>query len=201
MSALERIGPVLPERVDAFGVRGAVWTATSLELPSDLPFAEYEAILFALGRARDMTAWALGDAIRFGEAVYGERYAQAVEATGRAKQTLMNYAWVSGRVPPSRRRAGLSWSHHEAVTRLKPRERDEWLDRAEAEQMSVEELRRLVRAPKDLPTSGDSDCDDRIDHAADAFRQAAVACYGQVDSIEIRILLPGGDVLVRAGGS
>jgi hypothetical protein len=186
---LERSGTeLLSGREDAFGIRGARWTATSLELPSDLAFADYEHVLWALGRARDMTSWALGDAIRFGEAVYGERYAQAIEATGRAKSTLMNYVSVARRVPPSRRRARLSWSHHEAVASLEPRERDRWLDRAEAEGLSVEELRGL-RGTRDLPAPvgpEPSDCPAVLDELVASVREQLRACgYGHEAVLEV----------------
>jgi len=120
-------------------------TPTALILTDDLDFDSYEALGRYLGALRDATAWWIGDWLIFGEFVYGEKYAQAVEATGRSKQTLKNYAWVASKVPASRRKATLSWSHHEAIAKLDPREQRTWLGRAEKQGWSIEELRGAMR--------------------------------------------------------
>ena len=70
--------------------------------------------------------------------------AQGIEATGRQKSTLVEYARVSSKVARSRRRAGLPWFHHKLVAALEPEEQSEWLDRAEANGWSSEELRGLL---------------------------------------------------------
>jgi hypothetical protein len=189
------------EREDAFGVRGARWTATSLELPNDLAFSDYEHVGWVLGRLRDMTAWALGDWIEYGDAVYGQRYAQAVEATGRAKGTLMNYASVARRVPRSKRRAELSWSHHEAVAARNPVEQARWLNRAVTERLSVEELRGLVREERNLTTSVGPDlpsCDYLAEDSARDLRAALRACgYGDDLAVVITVVAPGVALEVR----
>lgn len=175
---LERItAGELAERVDAFGIRGARWTETSLELPTDLTFAEYERLLWALAGARNMTAWGLGDAINFGERVYGETYTQAVDATKLSESTLQGYAYVARRIPRSRRRHGLSFSHHAAVASLAPQERERWLDRAAAEHLSVAVLREHLQHRK-LPTSASSerDCDAVLDELVTTVRGRLRAC-------------------------
>lgn len=111
---------------------------------ANLSYERYEALGRWLGAVRDMTAWAIGDWLLFGEGLYGERAAQAVEVTGRSKSTLTNYARVAGRVAPPRRRVELSWSHHEAVAALPPDEQIKWLSKAVDEQLSVEEFRGEV---------------------------------------------------------
>jgi hypothetical protein len=125
-------------------------TPTSLRLGDELEYDTYEALGCYLGALRDATAWWIGDWLLFGEGRYGEKYADAVEATGRSKQTLKNYAWVAQNVPTSRRRARLSWSHHEAIAKLGPREQKAWLDRAERERWSVEEFRGMLRDPEPI---------------------------------------------------
>jgi hypothetical protein len=192
------------ERTDAFGIRGARWTATGLELPPDLKFSDYEHVLWALGRLRDMSAWALGDAIIFGDAAYGEKYAQAIEATGRAKATLVNYASVARRVPPSRRRARLSFSAHEAVASMNPDEQNAWLARAEDERLSVEELRGLVRDSRNITTSGglpaSTDCQAALRAAVDALHEPVFACYGDVPFEVVVEPIPGAEVRIRPEG-
>jgi hypothetical protein len=127
----------------------ATTTALVLDDP-ELSFDSYEALGRFLGTLRDATAWWLGDWLLFGEAAYGEKYAQATEATGRSKSTLQNYLWVAQNVTRSRRRENLSWSHHVEVAKLAPREQDRWLKRCEREGLSVEELRGLVRPPREM---------------------------------------------------
>jgi ParB family chromosome partitioning protein len=65
----------------------------------------------------------------------------------------MNLASVSRRVAPARRRASLGWSIHAEVAKLEPEQQVEWLDRAEREGLTVEELRGLLRPDTDLTTS------------------------------------------------
>lgn len=125
-------------------------TPTGLVLDLSLSYEEYEQIGYALGRLRDMTAWALGDWLLFGENCYGEdKYAQAVEVTGRAKSTLQTYLRVALRIPSGRRRGELTWSHHEAVASLLPPEQDELLKRAVSHGWSVEEMRGMRKGSEE----------------------------------------------------
>ena len=137
---------------DALGVAGASWSSVSLDLPAGLPFDDWQGVGWALGRIRDLTAWALGDWLAFGEATFGERYAQGVEATGRAKSTLLEYGRVSRLIPRASRRPGLSFTHHQLVAARKPDEQAKWLDQAQAHKWSVEEFRGALRAEPALPT-------------------------------------------------
>lgn len=123
---------------------GAV-TETELRLPADLDFEDYEALGVFFGRVKRTTSWLIGDFILFGESVYGEKYAQAADMTGLAPQTLANYASVCKHIPPSRRRAGVSFSLHQEVAYLTPSEQVEWLDRAEAGGWTKEILRSEMK--------------------------------------------------------
>lgn len=107
-----------------------------------IPFEVYEHIGNIFGRWRDMSSWALGDWLLFGEGVYGERYAQAVEATRRSKATLQDYARVALLIPRSRRRVELTFHHHRLVAKaaMQPAEQDRWLDEAIERGWSVEEM-------------------------------------------------------------
>lgn len=119
---------------------GAV-TETSLTLPPDLPFDQYEALARMFGQLHRTSAWLLGDLLNYGEKVYGETYTQASEATGLAEQTLMNYASVCGRVPRSRRRKTLPFSVHAEVASLPPAEQEMWLKRAASEKWTRGRIR------------------------------------------------------------
>lgn len=101
--------------------------------------------LGAMGRCGQ---WGLGDWIRYGNAKFGERYATASRITGYDAQTLMNMVYVASRYEISRRRESLSWSHHEAAAALDPKEQDRWLDLAEAQKISVSDLRAELRSAR-----------------------------------------------------
>lgn len=125
-------------------------TATSLDLPADMSYDRYEALGVALGRAHRTVTWMIGDWINFGERAYGEKYAQAVEATNMTPATLMNYASIARKVPRERRREGVPFSVHALVAPLPPREQKEWLDRTERNEWTREELREQLRGKQSV---------------------------------------------------
>jgi hypothetical protein len=98
--------------------------------------------LGALSRA---SGWWIGDWIRYGNTRYGERYVPAARVTGYDLQSLRNMAYVAGRFEASRRREALSFSHHAELAGLPADEQELWLDRAEANTLSVRSLRSELR--------------------------------------------------------
>jgi len=114
-------------------------------LDPDLPYETWAEILRAAAEHHSFAKFAVGDALAFGEKAYGERFAQAVGATGLAEQTLTNWSYVCRQVARSRRRENLRFSHHAEVASLEPAEQDEWLDTAETNGWSVRELRDRLR--------------------------------------------------------
>jgi hypothetical protein len=124
--------------------------ATELVLPYDLSFVQYERLGFALGLFKRASSWWIGDWIIYGEKTYGEKYAQASEATRLTPETLRNYVWVCSKVAPSRRRTGIPFSVHAEVAPLTPREQRRWLAVAEHEGLTQRELRERIRAESDL---------------------------------------------------
>ncbi len=98
-----------------------------------------------MGRA---CQWWIGDWINYGDAAYGEKYAQALDETGLDVQTLMNAAWVAGRIPAGLREERLSWTHHREVAALEPEPRQALLERAVAENLPTAKLAALVKAQK-----------------------------------------------------
>jgi len=99
---------------------------------------------------RDAGSWWTGDLIRFSEARHGEKYAQAVDATGLSIGRLMIIVSVCERVAPERRRAELSFSHHETVAALEPAAQSEWLEVAVRSGWSKEQLREALREAEQL---------------------------------------------------
>jgi hypothetical protein len=98
--------------------------------------------LGAIGRG---SAWWIGDWVRYGCVRYGDRYAAASQVTGYDEQSLMNMSYVAGRFDASRRRRGLSFSHHAELAGMAPEDQELWLDRAEAGGLSVRALRAELR--------------------------------------------------------
>lgn len=121
------------------------FTETALEIPAGFPFEEWETLGETLGRVARASGWWIGDWVNYGEAAYGEKYSQALEATGLEYGTLRNYAWVASRIEVSRRHDNLSFSHHFELAAMEPDIQDEWLDAAEATGMSASELRKASK--------------------------------------------------------
>lgn len=90
----------------------------------------------------------IGDLLSYGEASYGEKYTQAVEATGHKVSYLMNVASVASKIPVERRHPDLSFAHHQDVAALPGDEQSEWLDKAEQEDWTSRDLRGHIRIAK-----------------------------------------------------
>jgi hypothetical protein len=157
---------------------GAI-TAVSLDLSDpDLPFETYEALGAYLGRMNRSCSWWIGDWLIFGEGAYGERYAQAVTATGLAPSTLQNRVYVCRHVPKSRRRARLPFGVHAEVASLEPSEQTKWLKKAEQGDWTREVLREHMKAlRKDSPPPETAEVDDVMlaDVARAILRDAQLA--------------------------
>lgn len=138
------------ETLRALEEAGAV-IDNGLFLPPDLPFDQYEALGSMLGVLHQMNAFLIGDWLLYGEHTYGEKYAQAAEKVGLSPQTLANYASISKRIPPMRRRLGVSHSKHAEVAALPPADQRRWLKVAEDENLTKEELRMRLREAGQLP--------------------------------------------------
>ncbi len=94
-----------------------------------------------LGELSRKSNWLVGDWLRFGTAVWGEKYTLAAKITGHDTHSLENMVYVASHVGISLRRENLSWSHHSLVAALEPDEQAHWLDIATERRMSVNDLR------------------------------------------------------------
>jgi hypothetical protein len=130
----------------------------------DLQVAEWSRIGQRLGMMGRCNQWWIGDWIRYGNARYGEKYSRAATLTGYDVQTLTNMVYVATRFDDiTRRRDGLSWSHHEAVAALQPAMQERWLTMAAGLKWSVNDLRvelrsqRKVDRQSNAEATGDAD--------------------------------------------
>tara|TARA_Y100000034_G_scaffold131007_1_gene190796 strand:- start:1066 stop:1590 length:525 start_codon:yes stop_codon:yes gene_type:complete len=124
---------------------------TGWEPPESLTYEEWEGTGLVFRVFEQATQWAIGDWIRVGEARFGDRYTQALDATEHKKGYLQNMVYVSEQVEPSRRREELTWSHHQAVSPLAPARQDELLEQAVSEGLTVPKLRAIVNPRHEDP--------------------------------------------------
>lgn len=159
----------------SFGARTGL---TSMELPPDISYEDYEQVLHIVCGVNTATTWWIADALRFGEKAFRDDvYAQAAAYTGLSEHTLETYASVANRVPPERRVAGLRFSHHQEVAPLEPAAQKRWLKAAERNCWTKEELRQEIRAEK----IGDQEIQPAgmtIEEAARAVWHASVRSVG-----------------------
>lgn len=97
--------------------------------------------------AQDALLWCLGDMLNYGEARYGEKYAQVAEETGYDPDYLRNVAYVARQFDLSLRSDKLRWSHHRALAAqwIKPEDRARIIAEAEQKRLTVDEIRARVR--------------------------------------------------------
>lgn len=143
---------------------------TQLVLPADLALPDWTSIGQQIVTISDSSGWWLGDWLIYGQESYPDRYRRAMEQTGLDYQTLRNYAWVTRRFIPSRRRMALSFQHHMEVAALPECDQDHWLDFAEKMEWSRNELRKQCRASSERPSRPEEAPEAKIQIQADQSR-------------------------------
>lgn len=96
--------------------------------------------------AKERCLMCLADALNFGEAAYGEDYAQAVDgmrqALGLSPKTISNAKWAFGKIDASLRKEGITLHHYNLIAGLTDREEQKrFIDEAIQKQMTIRELR------------------------------------------------------------
>ena len=114
----------------------------ALELPEHMIFDDWVDLGRKLSDGQRVVNWWIGDWWAAGSHRYGERAKLAAQNIfGVEFQALADMASVCRSFESSRRREGLSFTHHREVAALPPEEADDLLARAEKEQLSTRELR------------------------------------------------------------
>lgn len=90
----------------------------------DLPYNDWRAAGDSLAdgdlESKMAFMWSWGDWLTYGHQTYGEKYAQAINRTGRAYKTLANYKWVASKTPRYLRGISrLTQRHYENVAKIK----------------------------------------------------------------------------------
>lgn len=111
-------------------------------------FDSFDALGETLRTLDKSLQFAIGDFFREVEDRFGEKSSQILDHTGWSESTLRAYRWTAVKVPQEVRRMDrLTYSHHQAVAKLAPRQQRKWLNEAaEAEQpWSVTRLKKAIR--------------------------------------------------------
>ena len=134
--------PAEPALADADGAqlkqqmadRGKKFTFgdVSLDVTAEPTYDEWAEMGPHVGRRERASKWWLGDWINYGEASYGEKYAQALAHTGLSYDTLRGAAWVASKFETVRRRTVLEWWPHHETAGLEIPEQGKVLDEVEA---------------------------------------------------------------------
>jgi len=139
--------PINPEPI-AEELPGTL-TETAYILPDDLSFERWSAVGETLQQLERSVGFWLGDWWAYGERKWGELSAQAVkDMTGHERSTIWNYSYVARAIDSSRRREGLSFSHHYEVAKIARNDAalaDELLERAVEQKLTRQELRDEAR--------------------------------------------------------
>lgn len=121
------------------------YEAVGLRLPENLTREQWEEIASTIQQMVVSVPWWVGDVLVYGQR-YGEEMWQAIKDRGGADyERLRKYMWVAEKVPIGTRVPALKWSHHREVADLKPNEQRAWLQRAQDEGMTVNQLRVEIK--------------------------------------------------------
>jgi hypothetical protein len=130
------------------------FTSTGLVIRGDPTLEECEEVGQCISLLGKMAPIWLGDLLNYMENRWGEGYAQVLDATGYAYQTVVNAKSVMGRVPPEVRREGLHFSHYEAAASLPLQQQERLLERAVEEGLRTSDIRREARRIKRHESQG-----------------------------------------------
>jgi len=128
------------------------------EKPTVFQFIDARDAIINRGQEAD---WAIADLFIFGEKLFGEDVWQFVNELRMVRKTVQNKIWIGRKFPVrSRRRERLSMSHHGAVAVLVDNpDHPEWealayekLERAERDELTVEDLEEEVRLLRERET-------------------------------------------------
>ena len=122
---------------------GVKFESNCLSLTRRMDLDEAQRFVMGLDSMESGLNFWIGDFILAIESMHGEAAAQIIPE-GKAHSWNV-YRWTADRVKPATRKANLSWSHHAAVASLLHERQEIFLQKAEAEQLSVSALKKLVK--------------------------------------------------------
>lgn len=118
----------------------------SLRFRPDTPYDAWEAETTGLLEVARGIQWLVGDALAFGEAAFGERAHQLLDAERYSFESVDRMARVARAIEPARRRPTVGFYGHMAVAGLPIPDQELLLDHAAEHGSTVLELRALARS-------------------------------------------------------
>lgn len=174
----------------------ATGSPVSLTIAPDVTFDQWVDVGRPILNAAAMSPWYIGDWLLYaeqrwatnetGDEITSERarIRRAVASVANVDlESLRSYRWVAGNIEPARRRAGVSWSHHQQVAALAPEIADPLLAQAETEGWSMRELRQAVKQVETL------DVDEADEQPVKPLRIAMRIVADEADRAEVEKLL------------
>lgn len=119
-------------------------TPIGLTITNGLAYDEWLDLMRTLVRLETAFQFAIGDALIYGETAYGEKYSQAMDATGLSYQSLANMVWVAKHVPMHNRIQDVSWTHHRAVASIEQTDQKAMLEWARDRGMTAVDLQSHI---------------------------------------------------------
>lgn len=119
-------------------------TPVGLTIISTLSYDEWVDLMKTLVRLETAFQFAIGDALIYGESQYGEKYSQAMDATGLSYQSLANMVWVSKHVPIQNRVTDVSWTHHRVIASIDKSDQKQMLEWARDNGMTAVDLQAHI---------------------------------------------------------
>lgn len=111
---------------------------------SNLSFKEWAEVGQRLRMMEGSVQFWIGDWLNYGEHTYKE-WSQEFDPENKISYGyLRNMKYVASRIPLSRRRDKLSWSHHQEVAELEPEDQELLFNEMEKYKMTRSQVRRLV---------------------------------------------------------
>jgi N6-adenosine-specific RNA methylase IME4 len=113
-------------------------------------FREHESVGEFIRRAHKASGWWLADWLNYGESRsdFKQKLEAVLDAGIVKEKTAQNLKYIGKAIPRARRRENVDFSLHAEVAGLEPDEQDEWLEKAETEGYTRQELRKQIRASK-----------------------------------------------------
>ena len=118
---------------------------TGLAVMGRPPYEEWEKCGAFLQQIEGAVQWWIGDWLNYGEHAYGEKYSQALDATGIKLRTLESCAYVAAHVETTRRRVGVGWTLYQDLASLPSDQQEDWLVKVVAGDWTRARLRTELR--------------------------------------------------------
>jgi hypothetical protein len=152
-----------------------------LQLPPELPFEMFQAIVEKFADFHKDLMWIAGDLQIQGKALYGEDYSQVLDVLAGTKyteSTLGVARAVAEKYPIAERRA-VSFEHHKMV--MKRADRAAWLDRAFREQLTTAQMRTLI-AEGDVSTRKDESPNTKVETSTSPSSVSVLGLLTRIDA-------------------